>query len=74
MIWNKLSEEDKNEYSEIFKVCYGDTIIKIPQEDEPEYCDEELIFHTSPELLEYFITNKRIEKIEKIKKGYVVSR
>lgn len=67
MNWNKLSEEDKNEYREIFKVCYDDTIIRIPQDDEPEYCDEELIFHTSPELLECFITNKRIEKIEKIK-------
>ncbi len=29
--------------------------------------DDELVFKTSPELLNYFITYKRIEKIEKIK-------
>ena len=67
MNWNNLSAEDKKEYDEMFKEYFNTTIVKSSVLIEPEYCDDELVFHTSPELLNYFITYKRIEKIEKIK-------
>ena len=67
MNWNNLSAEDKKEYDEMFKEYFNATIIKSSVLIEPEYCDDEIVFKTSPELLNYFITYKRIEKIEKIK-------
>lgn len=75
MSWEKLTENDKKEYIELFKKTYGSyTIISIHKNEEPTLCDEHLRFNKSEELMDYFISKKRIEKIIRIKERLNASR